>query len=357
MATIAYSMAGEGRGHAARARVVVDALRGRHRLLVYAPDQAHEFLAPIYADKDVEVRRLPGLRFHYRGARLDLTRTLWSGGGYLRRLPRLARDLSDELVRESVDMAITDFEPALPRAARRARIPFVSLDHQHFLVACDLSSLPTKLRWYASYMGAAVRLFHRGAQKTLVSAFFKAPLKPAYRHVVQVGALFREGLFRRPVTAGRHLLAYLRGEASRRAIEVLKRSGRPTIIYGLGERPADGNLHFRPIDEQTFLDDLAGSDAIVCAAGNQLLSEVYYLGKPCLAIPEADHHEQQINAHFLAAAGAGRKVDLERLGDGELGEFLEQRESYRTSRARAEIVGNDRAVAEIEQCLASVAGR
>src|ERR1035437_1914849 len=66
MATIFYSMAGEGRGQATRVRAIVEDLRKRHRVVLFAPGQAHDLLEPIYRDSDVEVRTIEGLSFRYR---------------------------------------------------------------------------------------------------------------------------------------------------------------------------------------------------------------------------------------------------------------------------------------------------
>ena len=38
MATIFYGLSGEGRGHATRARTIVEGLRKRHKVVVFAPD-------------------------------------------------------------------------------------------------------------------------------------------------------------------------------------------------------------------------------------------------------------------------------------------------------------------------------
>ena len=39
-----------------------------------------------------------------------------------------------------------------------------------------------------------------------------------------------------------------------------------------------------------FVDDLAGSAAMIGAAGNQLIGESLYLGKPLFVMPERRHH-------------------------------------------------------------------
>ena len=65
MATIFYSLAGEGRGHATRVRTIVEQLRSEHRFVIFAPGDAFDMLAPLYAESDVVVQRIEGLRFAY----------------------------------------------------------------------------------------------------------------------------------------------------------------------------------------------------------------------------------------------------------------------------------------------------
>ena len=73
MATIVYSLAGEGRGHATRVRTIVELLRAEHRFVIFAPGDAYDMLAPLYAGSDVGVIRLPGLHF------FKISRLPWNG--------------------------------------------------------------------------------------------------------------------------------------------------------------------------------------------------------------------------------------------------------------------------------------
>lgn len=163
MAVIFYSMSGEGRGHATRVSAMVEALRHEHEIVLFAPGDAYDLLAPRYADSSVEIHRIPGLRFHYsRSESLDFWATTFETVGYLRQSARLINRLERQMHLREPDLAITDFEPALPRAAARCGVPFVSLDHQHFLVENDLSCLPPWLRLWASGMGLVVSAFFQG---------------------------------------------------------------------------------------------------------------------------------------------------------------------------------------------------
>jgi uncharacterized protein (TIGR00661 family) len=135
MGKIFYSVSGEGRGHATRVRAVVEGLRNEHEVTIYAPAMAYDLLSQAYHDTEVEVRRIPGLCFHYTPKRkLDYVKTGWYGLKNLAEFPKLIQGLQDEIEREQPDLVITDFEPSLPRAARRAGVPFISLNHQHFLL-------------------------------------------------------------------------------------------------------------------------------------------------------------------------------------------------------------------------------
>lgn len=356
MAKIFYSMCGEGRGHAARVRSIVDHLKHDHELVLFAPEQAHDFLAPKYecgADS-VEVRRIPGMRFQYTGGQLDLYRSIAGGLTYLMRLHRVVDELAQTIRDERPNLVITDFEPALPRAAERCKVPYISLDHQHFLAACDLRSLPFGLRQWARAMRTAVRMHHWRQQATIVSSFFKAPLRVGSRNVQLVGPLLRPEILNAAPTLGDYFVSYLRPHTSPATVEMLQQCGRPIRVYGLGAREPDGNLTFHALDNQKFVDDVSGAAALIGAAGNQTIGEALYLGKPVLALPERKHHEQRINAHFVEQMGAGQAVTIEDLRPRHLERFFASVAQCQRNVARyfrGQINGTPHALAAIQRFL------
>lgn len=329
MARIFYSMSGEGRGHATRVRAMTERLRHEHDLLLLAPGNAYELLAPCYRrDPRVRVRAIPGLRFHYTRGRLDLIRSIAAGVSYLRRLESIVREIVELIDRERPDLAVTDFEPALPRAAARTQLPLVCLDHQHFLTECDLSTLDWPLRLSTLSMRPVVYAHCWGQVATVVSSFYLPPLRRGRQHVTRVGPLLRPELAAARSQRGGYLLSYLRPNTPARVVELLAATGRPTRVYGLGERAPHGCLEFRPIDERQFVTDLAGCEALIGAAGNQTLGEALHLGKPVFALPERRHHEQRINSHFLRQMGGGDYRLLETVTATDLSAFLEQLDDY-----------------------------
>ncbi|MEM1305345.1 MAG: glycosyltransferase family protein, partial [Planctomycetota bacterium] len=160
MPTIFYSVMGEGRGHAARARAMVERLRDNHRVVLYSSFDALEFLRSEYADDaEVDVRETPGLKFHYTAGKLDLSRTIREGLSLWWNLKGIAARIAEQIDQDGADLVVTDFEPTVARAAHRRGVPVMSLDHQHFLVAYDLSSAPARLQRWAWAMGWSVWMF------------------------------------------------------------------------------------------------------------------------------------------------------------------------------------------------------
>jgi len=336
MAKIFYSMAGEGRGHAVRVRTLTEQLQDEHQLHLFAPGDAYDFLRRYYGTNSpnpaVRLTRIPGLRFQYTGGKLNLIGSIRRGLQFaVWGLPRLVSAFRRRIRTEQPDLVLSDFEPSLPRAAQREQIPFLSIDHQHVLVGCDLSGLSMELQWYAWWMGWAIRWYYAGRCHGVMTAFYEPPIKAGFEGLKLVGPIIRPEVATASRGSGDYLLSYLRSTTPDRVIEILSTCPHPVRIYGLGELPPRGGATFHPIHEQKFVEDLAGCRAVVCAAGNQLLGEALYRGKPVLAIPEEIHHEQRINAHFLRAMGCGDWTTLETFDRAALSRFLDRWDEYRTA--------------------------
>jgi uncharacterized protein (TIGR00661 family) len=334
MAKIFYSMAGEGRGHAVRARTVVEHLRRDHELVLFAPGDAFDFLNEWYGERKIEnvrLLRIPGLRFCYARGRLNFMKSAASAMEFaFREMPTLVNAIRQRIDSEQPDLAISDFEPILPRAAREAGLPWMTLDHQHVLLAYNLGNIPLKLQHYVWWMGWGVRwCYGRDHYPAVTSSFFTAPLKPGFENIRQIGSLLRPEVIATQPQTGDYLVSYLRSNTSQRVIDALANCGWPVRIYGLGQRPTSGRLSFHAIDENRFVADLAGSAGLFSAAGNQVLGEAIYYGKPVFAIPESMLHEQLINAHYLKQMGGGDWTPAESFNPDTFHRFLNRIEDYR----------------------------
>lgn len=351
MAKIYYGLSGEGRGHATRARTIVEGLRKRHEVVVFAPDLAYALLEPIYRGTEVRVEPLHGLKFTYdRRGRVRLLGTLMTNLSYLRAIQPRVEQLLPLFERDKPDLVLADFEPLLPRAARLCGVPFVSFDHQHYLVVNDLSSLPLSLRQRAAMAAPIVRALYNWQVETVVSSFYRPPLRAGVTNVSQIGVLLRPELMRvRPRRDG-HLLVYMRRHPAPGLFDALTATGMPVKVYGLGERPQEGNLRFFEVDERRFMEDLASCEAVVSTAGNQLVGEALYLRKPVLAVPEPHNFEQAINGHFLQQSGGGRCV-TGNLSVADMLSFLDDLEVLRARIVPESVCGNREALDVINRLL------
>ncbi len=358
MARILYALSGEGRGHATRAATIVDALAGRHAINLFAPGLAYGLLADRFRDGRARVEPIDGLRFTYRkNGRLSLFGTAAGALAYLRRLPSLIGALSRRIRDERPDLCITDFDPALPRAAERCGVPYLSVDHQHFLAVSDFSGFPKQLRPHIAAMGRLVRCFYRRQALSIVSSFAFPPVRDGVGPVLRTGVMLRpEVLAASPERRG-HLCVYLRRAAPSSLLESLERIGCPTRIYGLGAWPRRGQLEFIAVDERRFVEDLANCRALISTAGNQLVGEALWLGKPVLAIPEAGNAEQRINAHLLRDSGGGDYLLPEQLDVPGLRAFVDNAESYVGRVPKSSVRGNEEALAAIEGMLGHASPR
>lgn len=350
MAKLFYSVSGEGRGHATRAATMIEELRNDHEIVVYAPDLGYELLRTIYGGSEIEVRRVPGVPHVYtRCNRMAPMRTGWNILKSYMRSPITVRRFEKHFERAAPDLVITDFEPVLPRAAKRCGVPFVSLTHQHFLKVSDLSALPASLQRHAWLCSKLVDLCYQGQADTIVSSFYFPPLKPRWRDVTQVGVLLRPEILNARPEVGDHLVVYLRRFASPEVMHAIEVSGREAHVYGLGAQPSRGRLQFHAVDPDRFVEHLATCKALVSTAGNQLVGEALYLGKPVLAFPEPGQKEQYINGHYLQASGAGSVCEMDQVMPATVLNFLKNWEAFRSKIDRSRLCGNQAALNAIRR--------
>lgn len=342
MARIAYSMSGEGRGHATRVEAVVSMLIPHHDILVYAPPLAHHLLSESFQGNDrVELRRLQGLQFKYSGTRLSYLKSMLCSVPFLATLRSCVATMEREISEWGATHAICDFEPLLARAATRQRIPLISLDHQHFLTTIETNSLPQMLKWKVRALAPSVSVFCPRPVKRIVSAYFDFPVRKTSIGVDRVGALLRDCVLKAESEWGNHIVAYFRRHLPEPVLHALAMSGRSVHVYGIGARPRMGNLRFHSTSTGAFLEHLRSCRALVTSAGNQLVGEALFLKKPVLAIPEPGNFEQSLNAHFLPKTGGGQAVSVRRCTASLMREFLECGNQMRDAICSESVAGND----------------
>jgi uncharacterized protein (TIGR00661 family) len=346
---IAYGIHGFGRGHAMRARAILPRLCARHEVLILAGGDAYHALAD-----DFPVVRIPFLKYYFnRKGKLSNYLTLkWNLSLLLEvRLAGPSLDMIAAQIEEfGARVLITDSEIFTHWIGRRMGIPRITFDHFGLLVYCR-----PDMPWYeriANRGNAFVyRRLYGEPDRAVVSGFFDA--EPRRAGVKRVGAVIRDNVLKMSPTRGEHLLAYInKGEHEfTPAVEAAFRAQDcPVRVYGVPRRGVDGNLEFKPISKQGFLDDLASCRAVYATCGNQLIGEVIHFGKPMLGIPMACH-EQRLNAHQIERMGFGRRVGRGGLTAEILRDFLDDADELAAASRGHDHDGATEALAAIEQFL------
>ncbi len=310
MARILYGVQGEGRGHATRSLRVLQALiHEGHDVLILTGGDALPVLESALGNRVLEI---PLLRYHYnpRGS-LCAWRTIVRNLGPLRKLALRNPVLESAVRRFAPTAAVSDFEPLTCRLARVFKLPLLAVDHQHFLTETVLPRVPgarNAVKLFAYRLGT--QLLSGWPRRMVVSSFHHFPRRRGSRAVF-VGPFLPEDVRRLSVRDAGHVTVYLKRPHYLEALLPVMKAApdRDFELFAAWEeewtRTLPRNVKLRPLDREGFLRSLAASHALIATAGNQVMGEAIWLGKPALAIPEPGVLEQELNARALEDSGCG----------------------------------------------------
>jgi uncharacterized protein (TIGR00661 family) len=318
---ILYGVTGEGLGHAMRSRVVQDLLRRQgHELLVAASGRAVAYLE----QHGHRVVPIEGFQLEYGEGRLRRARTL---GRTLRRAPdALRRNLAafaEHVDPFAPDLAITDFDSFAHAYGKRRGLPVISIDHHHVITRCTHGrAVKAHLPGGALLTRGLVRAKIPGCAFYIGSSFYQPPVLSRYAANTRIiGPVLRPEMLPLAPTRGEHVLVYQTSKDNRGLGDVLASApGTPFLVYGFGQDEDRGHVQYRRFDEARFLADLASARAVITNGGHTVMAEALYLGKPLLSVPIRHQGEQEMNAAYLVALGAG--LSARRLTPKALAAFL-----------------------------------
>ncbi|MBX2813140.1 MAG: hypothetical protein KTR25_15095 [Myxococcales bacterium] len=340
---ILYGVHGYSRGHATRAAAVLSELVQKYEVMILAGQDAFDLLK-----NEFEIERIESLRFYYgEDSRISSIQTIQKNFPLVTDLllhGSRSRELDAKIRAFAPRVAISDAEPWTHRAAHRLDIPRVSFDHFGIMVHCDVPFARgdrTK-----SFFDRLIYKFLMGQpERVLVSSFYDAP---ALRDGTKIiGPLLRKEV--RNISAparGEHMLVYL-NNGHHQLTEELKASFRsldmPIKLYGCRRTGTEATLEFCPPAGRAFLEDLASAKAVISTAGNQLVGEALFFGRPLLVIPEGTV-EQRMNAAAVERLGVGEVGTFEALDGARLRSFLRNLPRYETNAKRCSTDGRDEAL-------------
>ncbi len=335
MARILYGIHGTGHGHAMRGLTIARKL-GQHEFLFVAADDAPSVLAP-----EFRVAHLPNLGTVFRNYKVDMGATI------ARAVPLLlnrkqyiaqALRLIDEF---KPDVCMTDLEYFVPRAAERAGLPCLTLDHQHIITCCE-HHLPPSLWWDDFVQGLTPRYLFRPTQANLIISFYAPKVLPQY-HARVAPPILRDRLLTAQPRDDGHVVVYQSNSTHRALVDFLKTATKRTCyVFGYSQDEGqDGNVRFMKKSEEGFLQLLESCSYVIQGGSHTLMSEALFLGKPILTLPLKAMVEQRFNALYVERLGYGREADMLKLTPELLQDFENRLDSYRANIAKGTFLGND----------------
>jgi uncharacterized protein (TIGR00661 family) len=281
---ILYAIQGTGNGHLSRAREIIPILQQKGELdLLISGTQAD-------VDLPYPVKyRFKGLCFIFgKKGGVDVMATYRKSN-----LKRLFEEIKS-LPIENYDLVINDFEPVSAWACRRKHKHCVGLSHQAAVIH-KKAPKPKK----TDLIGKAILQNY-------------APVSVAYgfhfaKYSEEIFTPVIRSEIRRPVAEIKpHYTVYLPAYSDKRIIRVLSQiKSIEWQVFSKHNKKTyrEGNLFFRPIENESFIESLISCTGILCGAGFETPAEALFLKKKLLVIPMKGQYEQQCNAAAIETLG------------------------------------------------------
>ena len=349
MARILYSLAQEGRGHSSRGYEIIRRLAEKgHKIMVLTGGDTYEPLdTALNGMKNVSLRRLPGLRQIYgKGGRINYAKTATRNFPLIISGDLIVKKLEELISKYRFDFAISDFEPFLPRAAKKAKLPFITIDNQHKIVFGKMNYDEIGPKHMASFLvtHGVVRLCHPLGNKCIIASVFKPRLRKKKFHnveIIVVGPLIRGEVekLRHKATTGDFVLVYVKSVLEKIIVPLIKKVDDRFIMYvqDPSKYKETKNVSFRQHSADKFAEDLARCKAVVSSAGEQLMAEALYLGKPLFSMPEGGTFEQIDNGYSVREAKVGDFKGIYEVEKADIEAFLSNLDDYRKRIAKMKI--------------------
>jgi uncharacterized protein (TIGR00661 family) len=299
MARIWYSVLGDGMGHAIRSETVIEHLRQNHDVLITAAGRAYPYLKKKFGNS---VHEIMGLTLIYEDNRVRFGKTL---GDFIKKIPGF-RDNIDLIGKLLTDfrphVLISDFEPFADYFAKLIKLPRIAVDNIHILSECKIKADP-QIKYKFSSASAFIRMLHPPADYYLIPAF--ADILPRKARSQLVDPIVRKEVKALVPEQKDQVLVYQTSKSNTRMLQILQRTSRKYVVYGMGRRKNRRNIKFREFTQEEFLEDLRTCSYVIINGGFTVMSEALYLKKPVLAIPIGKQFEQEFNGFCLKMSGYG----------------------------------------------------
>lgn len=304
--SILYAVSGEGMGHAIRSKVIIKHLLKRYDVHIISSQRAYKYLSKHFKN----VTEIEGMYILYRDNSVMRAKTVVFN---VRDLPKsLVRNTSKMfriILKNKIDLIISDFEYTSNYVSKIFGIPLISIDNIHMLTKTRYK-IPKGYRTIAVQAKSVIRSLIQAADHYLITTFFKLPVhKKDKKKVDLVSPILRKKIFDAKLRDKGHILVYQTSDSYSELIHILTQLEEPFIVYGMHKNKKIKNVTLKTFDENKFIKDLSSCSGVILNGGFTTISEALYLKKPILCVPVKKQFEQVFNATYIEKLGYGLKYD------------------------------------------------
>lgn len=296
---IAISFCGEGLGHASRMSAIANELKKQHSLTFWCPTIVEPFFKHNY--NQPKIYSVPLLPLIKKNNKIQVFKTIKTNYKNLLFNKKLINDLAKKLIDLEIDLVISDYEPFLVKAAKKAAIPLLLFNHPGIITKFSRLNISYLLsRITANFMMP----FHKKSE-LIISSFYYG----------DVGAIIRNEIKKAKVKKEDFILVYLKTSLKDKLLPIL-------------DNFKEYNFKYFPDNKEDFISSLVSCKAVIAPAGHQLISECLYLKKPILVIPEKGQYEQILNSEMLIKTGLGAVINEKSISQSIVKFLLKVDENY-----------------------------
>jgi uncharacterized protein (TIGR00661 family) len=310
-----FVVQGEGRGHLTQAIALREILtNNNHEVVAVLVGKSNRRELPSFFLQNIqsEVLRfdspnfLPASKKNQTKIWRSIVYNLCKSVTYLRSIHFIRKQIKHL----NVDIVVNFYEflTGLTYSLFPPNVPYISVAHQYILLHPEFQ-FPQDSKVKLWMLRFFTRITCIRASKILALSIKKMDNVPKSRLVV-VPPLLRKNIFDAKVSDGDYLHGYMLNDTySDEIIRFQKEQPDVDMIFfwdrkGVEEKTViNERLSFFRLNDQLFIDYMAGCKAYITTAGFESVCEALYMGKPVMMIPT--HIEQACNAYEASLAGAG----------------------------------------------------
>jgi len=314
-----FVVQGEGRGHITQAMTLNDMLvKNGHEVVSVMVGKSNFrelpiFLTQKFGDKILRFDSpnfLPASKNKKTNIWFSIVYNLLKTGHYVKSILFIHRQIN----KNKVDMVVNfyDLMAGLTYLFYPTKIPCVCVAHQYIFLHPDYR-FPDENKIELSMLKFFTRLTCVRASKLLALSTKKMENIPD-RRIFVVPPLLRKQVFEVLITDGNYLHGYMLNDTYAEGIIRFQQEHPDVFLHFFWDRKGveeetvlNDKLTFHRLNDQLFLEYMAGCKAYATTAGFESVCEAMYMGKPVLVVPT--HIEQACNAFETSQSGAGIVAD------------------------------------------------